>query len=58
MMHDADVAMAQEPAWSPWRDTALTVSAEAHLLTGERDRAAVLFGEACKPAWKSETPTP
>ena len=24
MMRDAEVAMAQEPAWSPWRDTALT----------------------------------
>ena len=46
MMRDADIAIAQEPAWSPWRDTALTVSAEAHLLAGDRDRAAVLFGEA------------
>ena len=58
MMRDADVAMAQEPAWSPWRDTALTVSAEAHLLAGDVDRAAALFGESChrrRPS--SATPT-
>ena len=48
MMVDADVAMAQEPAWSPWRDTALTVSAEAHLLAGDRERAAALFAESCR----------
>ena len=46
MMRDADVATAQEPAWSPWRDTALILSAEAHLLAGDVDRAAVLFGES------------
>lgn len=45
MMRDADVAMAQEPAWSAWRDTALTGSAEAHLLAGDVDRAAALFSE-------------
>ena len=47
MMRDADVAIAQEPAWSPWRDTALTMSAEAHLLAGDVDRATALFGETC-----------
>ena len=46
MMRDADVAMAQEPAWSEWRDAALTGAAEAHLLAGDVERAAALFGEA------------
>ena len=48
MARDADVAMAQEPAWSPWRDTALTVSAEAHLLRGDVGRAAALFTETSR----------
>ena len=48
MMTDADVAMAQEPAWSPWRDTALTVSAEAHLLAGDVEGAGALFAESCR----------
>ena len=48
MMRDADVATAQEPAWSPWRDTALILSAEARLLAGDVDRAAALFGESSR----------
>ncbi len=48
MMHDADVATAQEPAWSPWRDTALILAGEAHLLAGDRDRAAALFEESSR----------
>jgi LuxR family transcriptional regulator, maltose regulon positive regulatory protein len=43
MRIDADIATAQESAWSPWRDTALTLSGEAHLLAGDPDRAADLF---------------
>lgn len=46
MMRDADLAMAQEPPWSPWRDTALAGAAEAHLLVGDVDRAAALFAES------------
>jgi LuxR family transcriptional regulator, maltose regulon positive regulatory protein len=45
-MIDANLAVAQEPPWSLWRDQALCLCAEAHLLTGDDDRAAVLFGEA------------
>ncbi len=46
MMNDAGLSVKQEPAWSPWRDTALIVLAEAHLLTGQADRARALFKEA------------
>jgi LuxR family maltose regulon positive regulatory protein len=46
MMADANVAMAQETPWSPWRDTALLLSAHAYLLAGDVDRARVLFAEA------------
>jgi LuxR family maltose regulon positive regulatory protein len=45
-MADASFAVAQEPPWSPWRDAALCLSAEAHLLAGDADRAGVLFAEA------------
>jgi LuxR family maltose regulon positive regulatory protein len=45
-MADASLAVAQEPPWSPWRDQALAVSAEAHLLVGDVDRAAALFAES------------
>ncbi len=46
MMADASAAMAQEPPWSSWRDTALLLSAEAHLLAGLVDQACDLFDEA------------
>ena len=46
MMADASFAVAQEPPWSPWRDAALLLCAEAHLLTGDLDRAAALFAES------------
>ena len=45
MMADARVAMAQEPPWSPWRDTALVLAAHAHLLAGDPDTAGELFAE-------------
>jgi LuxR family maltose regulon positive regulatory protein len=45
MMTDASVAMAQEPPWSPWRDTTLLLAGHAHLLVGEDDEAAALFAE-------------
>ena len=50
MMTDAGVAVAQEPPWSSWRDTALFLSAEAHLLAGDVDRACALFAESSSVA--------
>ena len=46
MMTDASFAVAQEPPWSVWRDTALCFCAEAHLLIGDVDQASVLFAES------------
>jgi LuxR family maltose regulon positive regulatory protein len=46
MMADASFAVEEEPPWSPWRDTALALLAEAHLLAGDLDRARALFEEA------------
>jgi len=43
---DAILAVAQEPAWSPWRDVALSLRGEAHLLEGEDDKAAAVFTES------------
>jgi LuxR family transcriptional regulator, maltose regulon positive regulatory protein len=45
-MSDAGFALAQEPAWSVWRDTALLLCAKAHLLTGDLDQAGALFAES------------
>jgi LuxR family maltose regulon positive regulatory protein len=45
-MADASFAVAQEPPWSPWRDTALAVLAEAHLIAGDLGQAAAMFAEA------------
>jgi len=50
MMADAAFAVAQEPAWSPWRDTALWLLAEAHLLAGHLGEARALFAEASTSA--------
>jgi LuxR family maltose regulon positive regulatory protein len=50
MMSEASTAVAQEPPWSPWRDTALYLNAEAHLLTGDVDQACALFAEASTAA--------
>lgn len=46
MMADAAFAVAQEPAWSPWRDTALFLLGEAHLLAGHLDQARAALAEA------------
>jgi LuxR family maltose regulon positive regulatory protein len=46
MVADATFAVAQEPAWSPYRDTALWLLAEAYLLTGRLDEARGLFADA------------
>ena len=43
---DATLAMAQEPPWSLWRDIAVGLRGEAHLLEGEDDKAAALFAES------------
>ena len=45
MAADASFAAAAEPPWSAWRATALCLSAEAHLLVGDKDQAAALFVE-------------
>ena len=50
MVADATFAVAHEPAWSPYRDTALWLLAEAHLLTGRPDEARGLFAEASATA--------
>jgi LuxR family transcriptional regulator, maltose regulon positive regulatory protein len=50
MMTDASLAVAQEPPWSPWRDAALCLSAEAHLLAGDVDQAGTLFAESVAAA--------
>jgi LuxR family maltose regulon positive regulatory protein len=46
MVSDASFALAREPPWSAWRDTALSLCAEAHLLTGDVDQASALFAES------------
>ena len=46
MTADAAFAAAREPAWSPWRDTALWLLAEAHLLAGDAGQARPLLTEA------------
>ena len=50
MVADAAFAVAQEPAWSPYRDTALWLLAEGYLLTGRLDEARGLFAEASATA--------
>ncbi|MFC5266026.1 LuxR C-terminal-related transcriptional regulator [Kribbella qitaiheensis] len=50
MMTEASFAVANEPPTSPWRDTALFLSAEAHLLTGQVDQACDLFTESSSAA--------
>jgi LuxR family transcriptional regulator, maltose regulon positive regulatory protein len=46
MMADAAFAVAQEPAWSPFRATALWLLAQAHLLAGHAEQACACFAEA------------
>jgi LuxR family transcriptional regulator, maltose regulon positive regulatory protein len=50
MMADAAFSLAQEPAWSPWRDTALWLLAESHLLAGRPNEAREAFGAASTAA--------
>jgi LuxR family maltose regulon positive regulatory protein len=55
MMADAAFSLAQEPAWSPWRDTALWLLAESHLLTGHLDEARAAFGAASTAAARTRS---
>jgi LuxR family maltose regulon positive regulatory protein len=50
MMADAAFAVAQEPAWSPYRGDALWALGEAHLLAGHLDPACSLLAEASTAA--------
>jgi LuxR family transcriptional regulator, maltose regulon positive regulatory protein len=45
-MTDATLAVTEEPPWSPWRDQALCLSGEAHLLVGEVEQAVALFTQS------------
>ena len=45
-MADAALSLAQELPWSVWRDQALCLTGEAHLLSGDVERADALFGQA------------
>ena len=47
---DARIAVTEEPPWSPWRDQALCLSAEAHLLVGEIESAVAQFAESAAMA--------
>ena len=46
MMADASLAVAAEATWSPWRDTALYLLGEAHLLAGDLEQAIAAFEES------------
>jgi LuxR family transcriptional regulator, maltose regulon positive regulatory protein len=50
MMTDAAFAVAQEPAWSPWRAEALWALGQAHLLAGHPDQARAVLAEASAAA--------
>lgn len=56
MLDDASSAVAQERPWSPWRDTAVCLLAEAYLLGGDRELAAELFAEASELAANAGNP--
>jgi len=57
MAANATFAVAREPAWSPYRDTALWLLAEACLLTGRLDEARGLFAEASAAALMGNSDT-
>jgi LuxR family transcriptional regulator, maltose regulon positive regulatory protein len=50
MMADAAFAVAQEPAWSPWRAEALWALGEAHLLAGHLEEARAVLAESAAAA--------
>ena len=43
---DTELALASEPAWSPWRDLARAVAGEVHLIEGNPTAAEERFAEA------------
>jgi LuxR family maltose regulon positive regulatory protein len=57
MAADASFAVAQEPPWSSWRDTALCLCAEAHLLSGDVEQARAVFAEASAAAAAVNSPS-
>ncbi len=57
MAADASFAVAQEPPWSSWRDTALCLCAEAHLLSGDVEQARAVFAEASAAATAVNSPS-
>jgi LuxR family transcriptional regulator, maltose regulon positive regulatory protein len=57
MAADASFAVAQEPPWSAWRDIAICLSAEAHLLSGDVDQASALFAESTAAAAAVRNPS-
>lgn len=48
--NDVELALAQEPQWSPWRDQALNLAGKTQLLLGDMDRADEFFAEASQVA--------
>jgi LuxR family maltose regulon positive regulatory protein len=56
MMADAAFALAQEPAWSPWRPEPIWLLGEAHLLAGHLDEARALLAEASAAATRTGNP--
>ncbi len=54
-VRDGLLAIAAEPPWSPWRDQALGICGEAHLLTGDLERARALFAESAGVSAASPT---
>lgn len=49
-VEDAELAVASEPAWSPWRDQALHLAGTTRLLAGRQDDARRAFAEAIDQA--------
>ncbi|WP_265523130.1 LuxR family transcriptional regulator [Oerskovia flava] len=50
MLADTHLALQEEAAWSPWRDSALTLSGEAHLLVGDPEGGARQLEQAVEAA--------
>jgi LuxR family transcriptional regulator, maltose regulon positive regulatory protein len=53
---DASFAVAREPPWSPWREIAVCLCAEAHLLSGDAGQAGALFAESSAVAAAAGNP--
>jgi LuxR family transcriptional regulator, maltose regulon positive regulatory protein len=56
MVADASFAVAREPPWSPWREIAVCLCAEAHLLSGDAGQAGALFTESSAVAAAAGNP--